>query len=138
MFLLFVTVRTDPNSTALRMSSSFYFKGNCEDEELQLKIKNDFLKVIKNPMLFPPTFCLIHADCNIENMKIYCGATTSKRRKRGLKEVKRIILNEKVFLTLPGGKRMGKIPERLRINKQSSLSVLPFNACGITYIFYSF
>ena len=76
------------------MSASFYFSGDCNDEEVQLSIKTTFVNTLKNPMAFPPTFCLLQAKCNVANVVIDCGETTVARRRQRRGDQKEVCIFE--------------------------------------------
>ena len=69
------------------MSKSFYYQGNCNDKDVQDKLKSNFHNYLvkKGPFVS----CLINRiQCNPSNVQIYCGATDkARRRRRGVNEM---------------------------------------------------
>ena len=65
--------RVDPSSGHLKMSSSYYYSGNCHDPEVQEVCKNSFQVIVSDPTSFPATFCLLNSACRSENVNIFCG-----------------------------------------------------------------
>ena len=65
------------------MRESFYYKGECGNEEIENDIKKRFIRGLARHIL-----CFKNrANCTVANVKIYCGTTNvSIRRKRGVAE----------------------------------------------------
>ncbi|XP_028412626.1 sushi, von Willebrand factor type A, EGF and pentraxin domain-containing protein 1-like, partial [Dendronephthya gigantea] len=57
--------REDPNSGTLKMSSSYYFKGDCNDLEVQADLKERFITVVSDPMKFLRSFCESNKNCKV-------------------------------------------------------------------------
>lgn len=78
--------RDDPESVALKMKDSFYYKGSCNDEDIKNGIKKEYIRALSRHIL-----CRIYrANCTVAAVKVYCGATdASERQRRGvaMKEV---------------------------------------------------
>ncbi|CAB4012943.1 Hypothetical predicted protein [Paramuricea clavata] len=74
--------REDPTSGTLKMASTYYFKGDCNDKEVQAELKERYMKVVSDPMAFPLSFCKFNKDCKLENIQIFCGAVDASRRRR--------------------------------------------------------
>ena len=63
------------------MSQSFYYQGNCNDKDVQDKLKSNFHSYLVKKG--PPLSCAFAGDqCKPSNVKIYCGATDKARRRR--------------------------------------------------------
>uniref|UniRef100_A0A6P8IYU7 Sushi, von Willebrand factor type A, EGF and pentraxin domain-containing protein 1-like n=1 Tax=Actinia tenebrosa TaxID=6105 RepID=A0A6P8IYU7_ACTTE len=74
--------RANPSETAIKALPQFYFKGDCNDPNIQAQLKQDFVTILYPPNA-PPFFCLLKPRCNAQNVKIYCGEVdASARRKR--------------------------------------------------------
>ena len=59
----------------------FYFAGDCNSKEAQDQIKLNFVNLL-NQQFIPPNLCRDQADCNVGNVNVFCGATTSAKRRR--------------------------------------------------------
>jgi hypothetical protein len=64
------------------MASTYYFKGDCNDKEVQAELKERYMEVVSDPMAFPLSFCKLNKDCKLENIQIFCGAVDASRRRR--------------------------------------------------------
>jgi hypothetical protein len=74
--------REDPTSGTLKMSSAYYFKGDCNDMEVQAKLKENYIKVVSDENNFPRSFCQKEKHCKLENIQVFCGAVDASRRRR--------------------------------------------------------
>ena len=60
----------------------FYYSGDCNSKEAQDQIKQNFISLL-NQQFIPSALCRDHAaDCNVGNVNVFCGATTSSKRRR--------------------------------------------------------
>lgn len=62
----------------------FFYKGDCTDPSVQVKIKQNFMDIMTSKFL-PPIFCKnIPKKCNKDKLELYCGPLNAaeKRRKR--------------------------------------------------------
>ena len=86
IFQLF-SVRTDPSSASLKMSQWFYYKGNCNDKDVQESLKSNYHQYLLSNG--PVVACrLFGTECSPAKIEIYCGATDlSRRRRRGVDEM---------------------------------------------------
>ena len=64
------------------MSSSYYFKGDCNKKEVKEQLKDKYISILSDPRSFPPTFCTFNKDCKLANIQVYCGSTNAVRRRR--------------------------------------------------------
>ena len=67
----------------------FYYSGDCNSQEAQDQIKLNFVNLLSQ-MFVPSSLCRDHpADCTVDNVNVFCGATTSskRRRRRSVREV---------------------------------------------------
>jgi hypothetical protein len=64
------------------MSSAYYFKGDCNDKEVQAKLKDNYITVVSDPIKFPQSFCNMNNNCKLANLKVYCGEVDASRRRR--------------------------------------------------------
>ncbi|KAK3728579.1 hypothetical protein QZH41_011661 [Actinostola sp. cb2023] len=85
------SVRYDPNKVKVQFNTAFYYyEGDCNSEDAQKQIKGNFIKLLQTGILiaFGQT-CFNVAECNTDNVNVYCGKTdASKRRRRAVvKEV---------------------------------------------------
>ena len=78
----FIIGRDDPNSGTLKMSSAYYFKGDCNDLEVQAELKERFITVVSNPVNFLKSFCAANKNCKVENIQVFCGSVDASRRRR--------------------------------------------------------
>ena len=96
---IFVLVRVDPQSGNLQMISSYYYKGDCNDQDVQGELKDRYVNIISNPQKFPAPFCLLNQHCKVENVQVFCGpvdASRRRRRRRGTTEME-VNVSQKVF-----------------------------------------
>ena len=70
--------------------AKFFFKGDCNDPNVQQKLIGDFWTFSRNVQYVLPIYCLWNLDCHKDNIVIYCGATNAadkRRRRAGTREV---------------------------------------------------
>lgn len=71
-----LVVGLSPDGAGLEMQ---IYGGKCTDQSVMDKLKQDFLKTLKNDLILNYLFCATHAqNCAIENIQVYC----SKRKRR--------------------------------------------------------
>lgn len=72
-FINIFSARQNPSSETLKMSQSFYYKGNCIDKDVQDSLKTKFYDhLIKGRLV---SCRLFGTHCNPANMQVYCGGT---------------------------------------------------------------
>ena len=75
-------VRYEPGKARMALIPQFfYFAGDCSSKEAQDQIKLNFVTLL-NQQFIPSALCRDHADCNVGNVNVFCGATSSARRRR--------------------------------------------------------
>lgn len=76
-------MRATPSWLSSQSFANFYFEGDCNDPNVQDKIKQDFWSLISG-LYLPPPFCQFNPNCKQSNIKIFCGKTSAadKRRRR--------------------------------------------------------
>ena len=59
-----------------------YFVGSCSDPKVQEQIKKNFIEALKQIIgQGDPTFCESQQVCQLENVKVKCGATSGRKRR---------------------------------------------------------
>lgn len=66
------------NTAAFKMSSSFYFDGNCMDPKVQEQIQKNYIDSLSNSS-FKAACEKYKSQCKMGNVKVICGAVTRKR-----------------------------------------------------------
>ena len=75
------TVRYTPGKARIAYLPQFYYySGDCRDESAQQQIKENFIAVMAGHM--PPNFCRTDANCNVDHVNVFCGNSTSVKRRR--------------------------------------------------------
>ena len=86
--------------------ASFYYEGDCNDEEVKKIIRQKFIGLLTDPALkLPILFCAkFGAECNANNVNVYCGETTSRRRRRSRATQKEVYVKLQYVGTSLAGK----------------------------------
>ena len=76
-------MRYTPGKARMALIPDFYYySGDCNSQEAQDQIKLNFVNLM-NQMFLPSSLCRdLPADCTVDNVNVFCGATTSSKRRR--------------------------------------------------------
>ena len=60
----------------------FDFNGDCNDPNIQVAVKGNFLSLMNSGFIFP-LFCKAKpSECNMNTVQAYCGDVTTEKRRR--------------------------------------------------------
>ena len=76
-------MRYTPDKARIAYLPAFsYYSGNCNEEEAQDEIKRNFIALLSSDFV-PASICKTNsAECSVENVNVFCGATSSAKRRR--------------------------------------------------------
>ena len=64
------------------MDAAYYFKGDCNDEEVQAELKQRYITVVNNTTNFPSSYFCQQQQCKVDNIQVFCGDVDAARRRR--------------------------------------------------------
>ncbi|KAK3730501.1 hypothetical protein QZH41_015709, partial [Actinostola sp. cb2023] len=74
--------RANPSFVKLIANPAYFYHGDCNDPNVQAKLKQDFITNLYPPNS-PPFFCMMNPNCNAQKVVVHCDVLdASSRRKR--------------------------------------------------------
>lgn len=84
------TETENPSWLKLNNYPEFFYEGDCNDPNVQTKLKESFLNDILRSPKVPPFFCILKPECNMNSVEVFCGATTTPERRRKRRSVMKV------------------------------------------------
>ena len=71
----------------------FFYDGDCNDPNVQTRLKESFLNKILKSRLVPPFFCVFKPDeCNLNTIELFCGAVSAPEGRRKRSSVRQVCM----------------------------------------------
>ena len=71
--IIFLTVNAGPSEMKKLNLTYYFYNGDAHDANVQNNIKENFFKLLKDPLFIPPPFCLVNNQCTKDKISVSAG-----------------------------------------------------------------